>query len=58
MFVNGTEIIKFKAKDSQISAYPLCLRNISNWSVDDMKKTGLKGCVYEFSVDYDTIAVF
>ena len=45
LFVNGTEIIKFKAKDSQISAYPLCLRNISNWSVDDMKKTGLKGCV-------------
>ena len=22
-----------------------------------MKKTGLKGCVYDFSVDYDTIEV-
>ena len=28
-------------------------RNISkDWSVDNMKKTGLKGCVYDFSVDY------
>ena len=24
LFVNGTEIIKFEAKDSEISAYPLC----------------------------------
>ena len=22
-----------------------------------MKKTGLKGCIYDFSVDYDAIAV-
>ena len=29
LFVNGTEIIKFKAKDSKIVASPLCLRNIS-----------------------------
>ena len=27
-FVNGTEIIKFKAKDSKIVARPFCLRNI------------------------------
>ena len=55
LFVNGTEIIKFKAKDSEIAACPLCLGNISkNWSVDNMKKTGLKGYV---SVDYDAIAV-
>ena len=26
--VNGTEIIKFKAKDSKIVASPLCLGNI------------------------------
>ena len=58
LFVNGTEIIKFKAKDSEITAYPLCLRNISkDWSVDNMKKTGLKVYVYDFSVDYDAIAV-
>ena len=29
LFVNGTEIIKFKAKDSEIIASPLCLGNIS-----------------------------
>ena len=29
LFVNGTEIIKFKAKDSEIVAYLLCLGNIS-----------------------------
>ena len=29
LFVNGTEIIKFKAKDSEISTYSLCLGNIS-----------------------------
>ena len=29
LFVNGTEICKFKAKDSEIVASPLCLVNIS-----------------------------
>ena len=28
LFVNGTQIIKFKAKDSRIVASPLCLGNI------------------------------
>ena len=28
LFVNGTEIFKFKAKDSEIVATPLCLGNI------------------------------
>ena len=58
LFVNGTGIIKFKAKDSEITPYPLCLGNISkDWSVDNMKKTELKVCVYDFSVDYDAISV-
>ena len=58
LFVNGVEIIKFKAKDSNIIATPLCLGNISkDWSVDNMKDTGLNGYVYDFSVDYDAIAV-
>ena len=58
MFVNSTEIYKFKAKDSKIVADPLCLGNISkDWSVDNMKRTGFNGYVYDFSVDYDTIAV-
>ena len=57
LFVNGTEIIKFKAKDSEITPYELCLGNISkDWSIDNMKKTGLKGCVYDFSFDYDYIS--
>ena len=28
LFANGTEIHKFKSKDSEITAYPLCLGNI------------------------------
>ena len=35
LFVNDTEIIKFKAKDSNIVASPLCLGNVSkDWLVD------------------------
>ena len=46
LFVNGTNIIKFKAKDSKIVATPLCLGNISkDFSVDNMKKAGLNGYV-------------
>ena len=58
LFLNSTEIHNFKAKDSQIVLTPLCLGNISKeFSVDNMKKTGLNGYVYDFSVDYDAIAV-
>ena len=58
LFVNGTEIYKFKAKDSEIVASPLCLGNISkDWSTDNMKKTGFNGYVYDFSVDYDATDV-
>ena len=58
LFVNGTEIIKLKAKDSELVASPLCLGNISNdWSTDNMKKTGLTCYVYDFSIDYNAIAV-
>ena len=56
LFVNGTEIIKFKAKDSEIVASPLCLGNISkDWSVDNMKRTGFTGYAYDFSVSYNVI---
>ena len=45
-------LLKFKAKDSEIVATPLCLGNIlKDWSVDNMKKTGLNGYLYDFSVD-------
>ena len=49
LFVNGTEIYKFKGKHPEIVAAPLCLGNIlKDWSVNNMKKT-----VFDFSVDYD-----
>ena len=58
LFVHGTEIIKFKAKDSEITQYELCLGNISkDCSIDNMKKTSLQGCIYDFSVDYDAVSV-
>ena len=70
LFVNGKEIHKFKAKDSEIVATPLFLGNISkDWSVDNMKtkwvclwikwikQNGLNGYVYDCSVDCDAIAV-
>ena len=39
LFVSGTEIYKFKAKDSEIVASALCLGKISkDWSTDNIKK--------------------
>ena len=50
LFVNGTEIIKFKAKESETNPISLCLRNISkDFSVDNM--TEFYGYIYDFSVD-------
>ena len=58
LFVNGTEIINFKAKDSEILAYSLCLGNISkDWSQDNMKKTGFNDYIYDFSTDYIAITI-
>ena len=58
LFVNGTEIIKFKSKDLEVLPHLLCLGNISkDWSVDIIKKTGLRRYVSHFSVDYEGIAV-
>ena len=58
LFVNGTETYKFKAYDSEILVVPICLENISkDWSEDNMKRIGFTGYVYDFSVDYEAIAV-
>ena len=58
LFVNSREIYKFKVKYSEIVVTPLCLEKISkDWTVDNMKKTGLNRYVYEFSAAYDAIAV-
>ena len=51
------KLLNLNKKNNEIRPYPLCLGNISkDWSVDNMKKTGLNGNVYDFSVDYDYIA--
>ena len=39
LFVNRTEIIKFKAKDSEIVATPLCLGNYLDLKCLDLLKT-------------------
>ena len=49
LFVSATKLYQFKAHDSEIKRYPLCLRNISgDFSANNMKKTGLNRCVYSF----------
>ena len=56
LFVNGTEIHKFKVKDSEIVATTLYLGNISKyWPVDKM--TGLNSYVYDFILDYNATVV-
>ena len=58
LFVSGTEIYKFKAKDSETVARPLCIGNISkDWSVDNVKRPGFTGHDYDFSADYNDIGV-
>ena len=58
LFVNGTKIYKFKAKDLEIITNATYLGNISGQFSDaNMKKTGLYGTVYDFSVDYKSIVV-
>ena len=58
LFVNGTKIYKFKAKVSKIVAGSLCLGNISkDLSIDNMKRTGFTGYVYDFSIDFKATEV-
>ena len=56
LFVNATKTYQFKAKDSEIKDYTLRSGNISKgFTVNDMKKSGLKGGVKFFSVDFNPI---
>ena len=58
LFVNGTGIHKFTAKDSEIVLNNLCLGNVSkDFSASKMKKTEFNSQIYDCSVDYDVIAV-
>ena len=58
LFVNGKEVTKFKAKDSEFKANQLALGSIStsaNLSSSDIEDSKLHGNVYDFSVDYSAI---
>ena len=48
LYGNGTEIIKFKVENFETVTTPLFLRNIwKDFSIDNMKKAGLNGHVYD-----------
>ena len=54
--MNSHLFVKFKARDFEINSTPLCLGNVSkDFSDINLKKTGLYGYFYDFSVDCDSI---
>ena len=58
LFVNGVQIYKFKANDSEINIVPLCLGNVSkDLGADNAKSTRLYRYGYDFSADYDSADV-
>ena len=53
LFINGVKIHKFKAKYSEIA--PFRLGSISkDFSIDNIKKTGLCGYIYSIFFDYNS----
>ena len=57
LFVNGKEVTKFKAKDSELMKYPICLGGLSkDYNRNSRKSTGLYGNGYGFSVDNSAIS--
>ena len=60
LFVNGKEILKFKANNRNVN-FPtqFCLGNISNgFSITESREVSLNGNVYDFSGDYNSIDKF
>ena len=54
LFVNGKEVTKFKAKNTELIKCPMCLRDLSkNYNKNGRKDTRLYGNVYDFSVGYN-----
>ena len=54
LFVNGKQVIQFKAKDSEIKSRPLTLGSVStvfDLSASNIKDSKLYGNFYDFSVD-------
>ena len=57
LFDNGKEVTKFKAKNSELIKYRMCLGGLSkDYDINSRKNTGLYGNVYDFSVDYSAIS--
>ena len=55
LYVNKTEIYKFKGKDN-ISWYNFCLGNVSqDFTKDEQSEIALIGAVYDLSVDHSSI---
>ena len=56
LFVNGRQVLKFKAKNDQLVKEKLCIGNFSDqWTTSESEKTGLYGNIYDFAVDYEAI---
>ena len=56
LFVNGKQVINFKAKISELIKYRMCLGGLSkDYDTNSRKVTGLYGNVYDFSIDYSAI---
>ena len=56
LVVNGKEVTKFKAKNSGLIKYPMCLGGLSkDYNKNSRKDIGLHENFYDFSVDYSAI---
>ena len=52
LFVNGKQVINFKAKNSELTKYIMCLGGLSkDYDTNSCKDTGLYGKFCGFSVD-------
>ena len=57
LLVNGKQVLNFKAKNSELIKYPMGLGGASkDYNENSRKDAGLYGNVYDFSVDYSSIA--
>ena len=57
LFVNGRQVLKFKAKTDQLVKEKLCIGNLSDqWTTSESEKTGTYGKIYVFVVDYEKIS--
>ena len=56
LFVNGRQVLKYKAKNDQLVKEKLCIGNFSDkWTASESEKTGLYGNIYDFAADYEAI---